>query len=234
MGGTRPYRSGLREAQAAATRARILDAAAGEFSERGFAGTTLGVIATTAGVSVETVKLQGAKHELLLAAWEQQLGSPKNQSAFLDDAGFRAMTMEIPDETLVSTLAEQAADISRRGHGLWLALTAAAQTDESLRAEVESQQSRRLREFGLVIDEFARRSLLRIDRSKADLAVGLAFLASSEGYNELVNRSGFSHDQYRDWLADAITRLITRPSPRPVGTGANTESTHHESDHSDR
>ena len=51
----RPYRSPLREAQAAATRTRILDAALDTFLERGYAGTSVAAIARAAGVSPETV-----------------------------------------------------------------------------------------------------------------------------------------------------------------------------------
>ncbi len=115
----------------------------------------------------------------------------------------------IPDEALIDTLAQRAADISRRGHGLWLALAAAARTDEELRVEIESQQARRLKEFGLVIDELARRGMLRAQSPRKQLAGGLAFIASADGYDQLVNGSGFSHEQYRSWLADAVTRLIS-------------------------
>jgi len=205
---TRTYRSALREAQAAATRNRILDAAAEEFAERGFAGATLAAIAGTAGVSVETVKLAGTKRELLFAAWEHRLGGPAAGRAFLDDAAFRAEVEAIPDAALVPALVERAAEISRRGHRLWLALLDAARTEPALRAEIDAQQSRRRTEFRLIVDELARRGLLREDRPRDELAAGLAFLVSAEGYAQLVGGSALDHERYRAWLADAITRLV--------------------------
>src|SRR5262245_26084593 len=51
----RRYRSPLREAQAAATRARILDAALQELSAGGYAATSVAAIAKAAGVSPETI-----------------------------------------------------------------------------------------------------------------------------------------------------------------------------------
>lgn len=69
----RPYRSDLRASQAAQTRVRVLTAAAAEFARRGYGGTSIPSIATAAGVSPETVKMQGSKHELLLAAFELDL-----------------------------------------------------------------------------------------------------------------------------------------------------------------
>ena len=55
--GSRAYRSSRREAQARRTRRRVLDAATVVFLERGFAGATMRMIATRAGVSLSTVEL---------------------------------------------------------------------------------------------------------------------------------------------------------------------------------
>ncbi len=55
-GPARPYRSAHRQGQARRTRRRILDAAAAEFSSRGYAATTVAAIAAAAGVSVPTVE----------------------------------------------------------------------------------------------------------------------------------------------------------------------------------
>ena len=51
----RRYHSPLRDAQAAATRVRILEAALDEFVARGYPGTSVAAIARTAGVSPETI-----------------------------------------------------------------------------------------------------------------------------------------------------------------------------------
>jgi len=204
----RVYRSELREAQAAATRARILDAAGEEFAAKGFAGATLSAIATAAGVSVETVKLHGAKRDLLLAAWNHRLGGPSPDMPFLEDPSFRDDVASIPDAALPRAIAEMAADISARGAALWLALTGAARVDETLEREVAAQVGRRNAEFALMIDEFARRGIARTDRSRAHLAAGLAFILSAEGYEQLVRGWGLTHVEYVDWLADAIARLI--------------------------
>src|SRR5689334_1899594 len=66
--GTRSYVSRLRQEQAAATRQRVVTAAAALFAERGYAGTTLPAIARRAGVSTETVQNHGPKVDLLRAA----------------------------------------------------------------------------------------------------------------------------------------------------------------------
>ena len=65
----RRYHSEVRTNQAAATRTRILEAAAHLFTDAGYTGTSLTDIAHAASVSVETVKLSGPKHRLLLDAF---------------------------------------------------------------------------------------------------------------------------------------------------------------------
>ena len=55
IGKSRAYRSELRRRQAADTRRRILEVAAGLFADLGYARTTMTKIATAAGVSPETV-----------------------------------------------------------------------------------------------------------------------------------------------------------------------------------
>ncbi|HEX4248879.1 MAG TPA: helix-turn-helix domain-containing protein [Pseudonocardia sp.] len=58
----------MREQQARRTNAAVLDAATACFVRRGYALTTMKDIAETAGVSAQTVYLQGNKVSLLLAA----------------------------------------------------------------------------------------------------------------------------------------------------------------------
>ncbi len=62
---SRPYSSRLRAEQAAATRTRVVAAAAELFAARGYAGTSMPEIARQAGVSTETVQSHGPKSALL-------------------------------------------------------------------------------------------------------------------------------------------------------------------------
>jgi len=205
----RPYRSELREAQARETRARVLDAAAAEFADRGYAGTTLGSIAVTAGVSVETVKLQGAKHELLLGAWQRRLpGGDRDAAPLLEDDAFRAQIAAMTDEELLGTFVAQAAEISAVGAGLWQAFASAARFDPHVRAAFESTIAIREAEFRLFVDLFDDRGMIANDRPRDELAASFGFLASAEGFAQLVGESGLSLDAYRAWLRRAIDRLV--------------------------
>jgi len=208
MESRRPYRSRLRSAQAAQTRERILAAAAGEFSRRGYAGTSIPAIAEAAGVSPETVKSHGAKHELLLAAFEYTFAGREGDAPIADDEAVRAARADVPPEGLPDFFADLAATLSARGAGLWAAFSAAARSDDAVAAVHRDLLARRLEDHGRVVDIFRAHGMLTGDRSRDDLAAELAHLASPEGYLLLVEGYGWTAERYRAWLAAATRRLL--------------------------
>ena len=67
---------------------------------------------------------------------------------------------------------------------------------------------RRRDEYRLIVAAFDERGLIAGGSDRAELAAILSFLASPEGYRQLVTESGLSPDQYRQWLARAIRQMI--------------------------
>lgn len=204
----RPYRSTLRSTQAAETRARVLTAAAAEFARRGYAGTSIPAIAAAAGVSPETVKLQGAKHELLLAAFELVFAGREGAGPIADDAAMQEALATIPDDGLASFFARTVAEFSARGAGLWAAFSSAARSDDAVAAVHRELLARRLEDHARVVDLFRDRGLVTSTRSRTELAAALAHLASPEGYLLLVEDYGWSVERYRAWLAGAARALL--------------------------
>jgi AcrR family transcriptional regulator len=194
--GKRPYRSDLRATQAAETRVRVLTAAAAEFSRRGYAGTSIPTIAAAAGVSPETVKLQGAKHELLLAAFELTFAGREGDAPIAQDADIQAAIAKLTPTELPGFFAATATSFNERGAGLWAAFSSAARSDEAVAAVHRDLLARRLEDHALAVD------LL-------ELAAALAHLASPEGYLLLVEDWGWSIDRYRAWVAETTLRLVT-------------------------
>ena len=77
VNGSRPYRSPLRESQAAVTRRRVLDAARDLFVEQGYTTTTVDEIAASAEVSPQTIyKSLGGKTGLLEAIIDEAADGP--------------------------------------------------------------------------------------------------------------------------------------------------------------
>lgn len=87
----RSYRSPIREQQAALTRTSIVDAAAAEFSERGWSAATLAGIAKRAGVTPQAVHISvGAKPMLLRRAIDAAV-SDHEAGSHLDAAQLSAV-----------------------------------------------------------------------------------------------------------------------------------------------
>ena len=110
----RRYRSTLRNAQADATRQRVVAAAGRCFAIRGFTATTLGAIADEAGVSVETVQAHGPKRMLLLAAVETASAGVDGGRSILDVPEARAVLEQTSN-------AEAVAAAPNTGPTPWLA-----------------------------------------------------------------------------------------------------------------
>lgn len=219
MESRRPYRSTLRSEQAAVTRSRILTAAAAEFARRGYAATSIPAIAKAAGVSPETVKLQGAKHELLLAAFELTFAGREGDGPIADDADMQTALAELNTPTAtVEFFAATVATFSARGAALWRAFTGAAQADDAVAAVYRDLVARRLGDHLRVVELLAERGIVATDTPHDVLAAELAHLASPEGYLLLVEDYGWSPDRYRRWLADAVLRAVGA-APREPSLG---------------
>jgi AcrR family transcriptional regulator len=207
--GKRPYRSDLRATQAAETRVRVLTAAAVEFSRRGYAGTSIPTIAAAAGVSPETVKLQGAKHELLLAAFELTFAGREGDAPIAQDADIQAAIANLTPTELPGFFAATATSFNERGAGLWAAFSSAARSDEAVAAVHRDLLARRLEDHALAVDLLAAHGLVTSTAPRLELAAALAHLASPEGYLLLVEDWGWSIDRYRAWVAETTLRLVT-------------------------
>jgi len=120
---TRTYRSPRRDAQARATRRRVLEAATVLFLAKGFAGTTVRAVAARAGVSVATVELLfGAKPRLLKAAIDVAIAGDDEPVPVLDRAwADAALNVESAEEVLARA-AEVIAAAQARSSGLVLAV----------------------------------------------------------------------------------------------------------------
>lgn len=204
------YVSPLREAQAAQTRERILDAAVGTFRASGYSGTTLAQIAKAAGVSVETVKQLGPKSSLLLAAFGHAFTGidtdlPLSQQSGLD--WIRAL----PDAEFVAGWVGFIADANQRVAQLWPRLLEAASVDDEVAARLAAQQANRREDMNAVIAMLRDRGLCLSERGDAELAAEVSFLISPESYTQLVLDSGWSESAYQAWLIRAVERMILQP-----------------------
>src|SRR6476620_2374372 len=93
----RSYHSPRRQAQAAATRRSILEAAQRLFVQQGYPATTMEAIAGEAGVSLKTVYLAFAtKSGLLRGLWDRQLNGDQGEAGVAERPWYQAVLAE-PD-----------------------------------------------------------------------------------------------------------------------------------------
>lgn len=206
---TRSYSSPRREAEAAATRASVVDAAARLFVRDGYAATPMKSIATEAGVSLPTVHLHGPKHALLIAAFER---------AFAGDEGRHPLT-ERP--VMVEIIAEPDVDVAmtkyvsflaganERAAAITRALTAAASADEGARAAYLDLDARRQRDMRLAADVLAQRGLIAAERIQWAADV-LGYLTGPDAYLHLVAACGWSRAEYEEWLHEGLHHLVEK------------------------
>lgn len=208
----RTYRSELRTEQAAATRRRILDAAGDCFAEDGYGRTTLAAVAARAGVSVESVKAQGAKRDLLLAAFEQSFAGQEGGQPLVEQDQLAATFAIEDDDEFIDTGLDVMAAANRRAYSLWRALTSAADSDAEIVPVLQGILVRRRNDIEGAVALIQRRGLLAAGaRTRRRVAAQLSFLLSPEGYQQLVAESGWSHPQYLAWVRTMVRTVLSDP-----------------------
>ncbi|MFT4295529.1 MAG: TetR family transcriptional regulator [Micropruina sp.] len=208
--GKRRYSSELREQQAAATRERVVRAAAELFASRGYAATSLPQIARAAGVSTETVQGHGPKLRLLRTAIDQYAFGARSDQALIDTPlGARFLEAgSIADAARIS--ADILVQVNGGTHGLWLAFSEAARGDAKLARELRVLAERIRAENLAILRLWRERGWLRDDVSDDVLARWSDVISSVEVYDRVVRVEGSSLDEYRDLLERLLLELLAR------------------------
>lgn len=202
-----PYVSPLREAQAAQTRRRILDAAGKVFGESGYAGASLAAIAKEAGVSLETVKQNGPKSSLLLASFDIAFAGHVGEGPLHHrELGAEAAVLE--GEEMLAFHIDFVASANARVGRLWPRLLEAAASDADVARRLHEMQGNRRYDMLSSIAVYREKGLCHSARTDAELAEALSFLISPESYTQLVTDAGWTMAAYRTWLTRAVHRLI--------------------------
>ena len=205
----RAYRSTLREQQAQATRRRVLDAAALEFSRHGYASTTLSGIARVAGVSVETVKGACSKAELLVGAFETSF-SGSEAAPSLTDTEVGTGLLELPDEAFLDGMLAGLTLANSRGFALWTVVLGAALSDEVVGTALDQILARRRADYRMAVQELMRRGVAAASIDVAAAADELSFLLSPEGYQQLVAQSGWEPERYTAWAREHVLAVLAK------------------------
>ena len=198
----RKYRSDVRQAAAAETRRRVVQAAARCFERAGYGPTTLRAIAAEAGVSVETVNGHGPKGDLLFAAFELAFAGREGDAPFSETAEARAALTGSTAQDFIAGGVHLLVDAFARSAGIWRALTAAADVDAAVAGRLEGMLQRRRAEFAEVVRRLDELGWPTDDVEGAtDVLLGLV---NHESYRQFVVSSGWDRVRYEAW----VTRMI--------------------------
>ena len=210
----RPYDNSRRQAQARATRLRIIEAAKALFIADGYPGTTLEAVADAADTSLPTLyRLFPSKRALLKAVLDVSFGGDDQPLAFEDRPEVQAVRAETDPRALITAFAPIARDFMARSSAILRVLATAATVDPDaaqLLAEIRRQrhtgQSR-------IVDALAARNALDPGlpfSAAADIAYTVL---SPEVHHILTAERGWTAEQYEQWLVRSLgTLLRTEPA----------------------
>jgi AcrR family transcriptional regulator len=194
-------RAPLRQRQALETRRAIAGAARSLFAERGYAATSIEVVADEAGVAARTVySIFGTKKAILGAICED----------WLTEAGVMETVAEgLAEPDLRRRLALVAYSSRRQWEserGVRAMLEGAAASDADVARMLASWKSDRARSLHSVVMGLEANLREGIDAKRAGAIIRA--LTSAEIYSELVAGEGWTPNQYQDWLTDLLSNVL--------------------------
>ena len=190
------YHSPLRARQAAQTRQTIIDAAIRLFGRQGWAATTLPMIASEAGTSVDTIYATfGTKSALLMAAVDVAIVGDDEEAAMVDRPDFAVLGKGRRSERLRAGVAFTL-DVYERSVPILKVLREAAASDAAASARLAQYDEDRR---GVVIAGLA---LILGREPPESLVDGIWALISPEVYSLLIDGRGWSRSKAEAWLTD--------------------------------
>lgn len=196
-------RRNRRDVAAEATRDEVLRAARRLFAEQGYAVTTVGQIATEAGVAVQTVYSSvGSKAALVLA-----LNDLIDAESGVPQAAASMATVSDP-ESLIRAGVHLTRLLNERCGDIVGVLLAAAPADADVAASVRDGMRRHQDGAAQLAGRLSELGALREGTSEEQAAASFGVLTSPAGWRQLTEGSGWSFGQAEDWLVESLTRLL--------------------------
>lgn len=205
MSSTRPYRSRLREQQAAQTRARILRAARTRFAEQGYAVTTIAQIARDAEVSPQTVYSAFATKPGLALALVDHTNAESGAAELAQDVAAAQTAEDILQASvhLVCVLHERIGDFIR-------VMLEAAQVEPELAPVLEAGRASHAEPQRGIAARLQEMGALREDLDVESAATLLTVWTSPEAVERLVHERHWSYQQVEERLPPTLVRALCR------------------------
>jgi AcrR family transcriptional regulator len=198
----------LREQQAELTRSTILGAARRLFAQQGYAATAVRPIAEEAGVAVQTLYTTfGSKQGLLLAL----VDTVREQSG-AQVLGARMAQADEPLE-MIRLAARIRRRILERCGDIVATFREGAAGDAGVAAAYEEGQRRTREGVTGLCSRLQAMGALRPELPVQRAVDQVAAMFAAEIYEELTGpRSGWSPDEYEQWLYERLAEILLRPA----------------------
>lgn len=196
----------------------IRDAAAQEFVEKGYHGTTLAAIAARAGVAVQTVYFVfHTKAELLSTVVDAAVVGP--EAVAPEDADwFRHLAEQSDAAQVLRAFIEGGAPIFERAAGVFEVANGAARSDAEVKVIAAHHEHLRIEGCRRVVNVVEAKSPLRHELTTQRATDILATVVSPQLYLTLVEDHGWAHDEVVNWWLATIPRLLLPNSDDRAGS----------------
>lgn len=205
----RKYDGTRRQEQARLTRATIVEHATRMFVEDGYAQTTIGAVAESAGVSVETVyKAFGNKSKLVKACFDVAVVGDDEEIPLQQRESITRVREESDPRKKLQLYGEHMRVTQPRISPILLAVRAAANTDPGA-AEVWAQlQAERLTGMTAFATNLSQAKALRKGVTLEQARDVLWTYNSVELWDLLVNQRGWGVKRYTEWCAQQLIAAL--------------------------
>jgi AcrR family transcriptional regulator len=205
----RRYDNSRRQAQARATRLKVIEAAKRLFIEHGYPATTIDTIAEAAEVPLPSVyRLFGSKRALLSAVLDTSFGGDDQPVAFGDRPAVRAARDEPDPAGMVTAFARIARELMDRSSAIQHVLATAAQVDPEMAELLAEIRRQRYTGQSRIVAALDARGALDPGVDKAEAADIAYALLSPEVHRILTVERGWPADRYERWIARSLSTLL--------------------------
>jgi AcrR family transcriptional regulator len=205
----RTYDSSRRREQARALRLKVLEAARRRFLEDGYVATTLGAVAADAGVSVQMIyKSFQNKPGLLKAVFDFSVAGDDEPVPSMEREHADRLRAEPDPRAKLEIFASHMAESMPRAGPVFLLARAAAAVEPEIGALLADWRAGQLAGLAMLASHLEEGGHLRHGLRCAQARDLLWTINSTEVYELLVLERGWSEQEYRDFLAKAMTDAL--------------------------
>jgi AcrR family transcriptional regulator len=201
-------RGGARAAKAAATRERMLKAARKLFTQGGYTATTMQAIATEAGVAVQTLYFTfETKRAILKELLDVEIAGDALPVASLERP-WADEALGAPPAQMLRLLALRTAEIHARVAVVLEVVRSAAATDPEIAELWRTNIAQRHTVVAVFTGALAAKGNLRPGVNPLRAADTALAVMTPETYLLLTRDRSWSNDEWADWAADTLARLL--------------------------